>query len=71
LLPKGSLEVGWGNLLASGVSEHVQRRVLPIIAATMRPMWQTIVIADQVTMKLNRLLDRFAPLPVVLSVAVK
>jgi hypothetical protein len=45
--------------------------MLSVIAAMMRPVRQTIVIADQVTMKFNRLLDATASFPTILSVAVK
>jgi hypothetical protein len=41
--------------------------MLPVIAAMMRPVRQTIVIADQVTMKFNRLLDATASFPTILS----
>jgi hypothetical protein len=46
-LPESTLEVGWFNLLASGVSEHFQWRVLPIIAAAVRPVLQPVVISER------------------------
>jgi hypothetical protein len=42
-----------------------------IVAAMMRPVRQPVVIADQFAMKFNCLLDRFASLPVVLTVMMK
>ena len=66
-LPKGPLQIGRFNLPPFGVSEHFQRRVLPIIAAMMRSVRQPVVIADQFAMKFNCFIDRFASLPVVLS----
>ena len=63
-LPKGLLEIGRFNPPAAGVSENRRRRILPVVTAVMRPVRQAVVIADQVTMKFDRLLDRFAPFPV-------
>ena len=66
-LSKGPLQIGRFNLLASGLSEHFQGRLLSVIAAMMRPVRQPVVIADQFTMKVNRLLNRLAPFPVILA----
>src|SRR5215475_729275 len=38
-----------------------------IVAAMMRPVRQPVVIADQFAMKLNRVLNRFAALPVIFA----
>jgi hypothetical protein len=65
------LEIGRFNPLASGLTENRQWRMFPIIAAVMRPVWQPVMIADQLAMKLDRLLNRFASLPVIFTVTVK
>src|SRR5262249_48332172 len=41
--------------------------MLPIIVAMMRPVRQSLVIADQVTMKFNRPLNATASFPVVFA----
>jgi hypothetical protein len=70
-LPEGPLEIGRFNPLASHVSKNRQRRMLPVLAAMMSPVRQTIVITDQVTMKFDRLLNAAASFPVIFAVAVK
>jgi hypothetical protein len=65
------LQISRFDLHAFGVSENFQRRLLPIVAVVMRPVRHPVMIADQFTMKLNRLLNVTALLPVILSVAVK
>ena len=45
-LPEGAQEISRFNPLASGISENRQRRILPIVAATMRPVRQLVVVAD-------------------------
>jgi hypothetical protein len=45
--------------------------MLPVVAAMMRPVRQSIMIADQFAMKFNCLLDAAAPFPTILAVAVK
>jgi len=34
--------------------------MLPIVAAMVRPVWQSVVVTDQVTMKFDRLLNAAA-----------
>jgi len=70
-LSKGALQIGWFNLLASGVSENFQRRLLPVVAAMMRPVRHPVMIADQVAMKLDRLLNATASFPVIFAVVVE
>jgi hypothetical protein len=66
-LPEGPLEIGRFNPIASGVSKNRQRRMLPVVAAVMRPVRQAVVIADQVTMKLDRLFNAAASFPVIFA----
>lgn len=39
-------------LLAFGLAQDRQRRVLPIVTAMVRPVWQSVMVADQFAMKL-------------------
>jgi len=44
------LQIDRLNTLAPCVAENRERRVLPIVAVMMRPVLQSIMIADQVAM---------------------
>lgn len=66
-LSERPLEIGRFNPLAAGVSENRQRRMLPVVAAVMCPMRQPIVIADQVTMKFDRLFNAATSFPVIFA----
>ncbi len=65
-LSESPLYVGRLCLLASGLAQDRQRRVLTVVAAMMRPMRQSIMVTDQFAMKFNRFLNCFTPLPVIL-----
>jgi hypothetical protein len=65
-LSEGPLQISGLDTFASGVSENRQGGMLPIIATMMGPVWQSIVIADQVAMKFNCLLNARASFPVIL-----
>src|SRR5262245_43190486 len=61
------LQIGRLNTLAPCVAENRERRLLPIIAAMMRPVRQSIMIADEFAMKFDRLLDAAASFPTILA----
>src|SRR5262249_8897813 len=66
-LSEGPLQVGRLDACASGLSKNRQRRVLLIVALAVRPVRQTGVIADQVTVKLDRGLDALASFPIIFA----
>ena len=49
-LSERPLQIDRLNTLAPCVAENRERRVLPIVAVMMRPVRQSIMIADQVAM---------------------
>jgi hypothetical protein len=52
--------------LILGAQSPIPERELDL-CAMMRPVRQSVVIADQFAVKLNRVLDRFAALPVIFT----
>src|SRR5215212_533932 len=66
-LPESLLESCWFNRSALCDSEHFKRRSLLIIAKTMRPMWQAIVIANQFTMEGDGIIHCPAAFPMILT----
>jgi hypothetical protein len=66
-LSESPLQVGRLDACASGISKNRRRRVLLIVAPTMRPVRQSVVVADQVAMKFDRLFNTTASFPVIFA----